>query len=217
MGPSRCFIEEPWRWAGSTPRKFQSLSGGSFPVESHHNWAILVKHLHSEEVKIPERFCLNFLASFNIKYSCCGSRQIISGTQHTKYLLCWDFFWSQFWWSQFWCAFPCLRGPWGPLCPGPGPDTISAWGYQPLSQWVPSWSCPLGHGPMFDTLKRSADSLFSDLLLCLDCSFCLYGGNTEISELRANLKQLVSYVLITVLLLGKEGTGLEKKSNLSWS
>lgn len=46
----------------------------------HHNWTILVKNLHSEEVKSskPKRFSLNFLTSFNVNYSCYGRMQIIS-------------------------------------------------------------------------------------------------------------------------------------------
>lgn len=61
-------------------KKTFSLSGGRFPMGFHHNWTILVKNLHSEEVKKSpkERFSLNFLNSFNMRYSCYGRRQIIS-------------------------------------------------------------------------------------------------------------------------------------------
>lgn len=49
-------------------------------MEFHHNWTILVKNLHSEEVKNYEKkiIYLNFQDSFNTNYSCLERRQIIS-------------------------------------------------------------------------------------------------------------------------------------------
>lgn len=43
----------------------------------HHNWTILTQNLHSKEVK-NKAFSLDFLTSFNVNYSCCGEKQIIS-------------------------------------------------------------------------------------------------------------------------------------------
>lgn len=72
--------------------KFQSLSSGRFPMGFHHNQAILVKNLHSEEVKNfqKKRFSLNFLTSFNVNYSCYRRRQIISVQDSVKHSLCCD-------------------------------------------------------------------------------------------------------------------------------
>lgn len=36
--------------------KFQSLSGGRFPMGFHHNWTILAQKLHSEEVKKLQKY-----------------------------------------------------------------------------------------------------------------------------------------------------------------
>jgi len=60
--------------------KFQSSSGGWFPMGFHHKRSILVENLYSEEVKNSKkkRFSLNFLTGFNVSYYCFGRRQIIS-------------------------------------------------------------------------------------------------------------------------------------------
>lgn len=68
-------------------QKLQSSSGGRFPMWFHHNCTILVKNLHSEEVKNSKKkiFSLSFLNIFNVNYSCYGRRQIISVT-HSWYV-----------------------------------------------------------------------------------------------------------------------------------
>lgn len=116
----------------------------------HNNWTILVKHLHSEEVKNArkKRFCLNFLNSINTKYSCSGTRQIILvWTKGAKYFLYWDSHTSD---------VPC-QGPkkpvladrWGSTaCPGPDPHitprAISPCPIEALAGLGSSstWPCP---------------------------------------------------------------------------